>query len=92
LGEVPLYSDLLLHDLGPALDDGIQEGQAQGSDWRTAPLWGLGSRLRFLHDGRALTVKDAILAHGGEGAEAASAFLQLTRPEQDALLTFLLGL
>ena len=51
--DVPLYSDLLVHAMGPLLDDGVIEGQAAGGDWRTTPLWGLGTRLRFLHDGRA---------------------------------------
>ena len=76
-GEVPLYSDLLLHDLGPALDDGVVQGDAGGRDWRTTPLWGLGARPRFLHDGRARTVRAAILAHGGEADAAAGA---LPRP------------
>jgi hypothetical protein len=91
-GEVPLYSDLLLHGMGPGLDDGVVQGEARGEDWRTTPLWGLSMRRRFLHDGRARSVEDAILAHDGEGRQAAAAFGRLTRPEQDALLTFLLGL
>jgi hypothetical protein len=91
-GEVPLYSDLLLHGMGPGLDDGIAQGEARGKDWRTAPLWGLGMRRRFLHDGRARSAEDAILAHDGEGRQAAAAFGQLTRAERDALLTFLLSL
>jgi hypothetical protein len=91
-GEVPLYSDLLLHAMGPGLDDGIVQGEASGQDWRTTPLWGLGMRRRFLHDGRARSIGDAILAHDGEGRQAAATFSQLTRPEQDALLTFLLSL
>jgi mono/diheme cytochrome c family protein len=91
-GEVPLYSDLLLHSMGPGLDDGIVQGEARGPDWRTAPLWGLAMRRRFLHDGRARSIEDAILAHDGEGRQAAATFRQLTRPEQDALLTFLLSL
>jgi hypothetical protein len=91
-GKASLYSDLLLHDMGPALDDGIVQGEARGQDWRTTPLWGLGKRRRFLHDGRARNVEDAIMTHDGEGRQAAAAFSQLTRWEQDALLTFLLGL
>jgi mono/diheme cytochrome c family protein len=91
-GEVPLYSDLLLHSMGPGLDDGIVQGEARGEDWRTAPLWGLLMRRRFLHDGRAQNVEDAILAHDGEGRQAAAAFRELTRAERDTLLTFLLGL
>jgi CxxC motif-containing protein (DUF1111 family) len=65
-GDVLLYSDLLLHDMGPALDDKIVQGNATGADWRTTPLVGLAARRRYLHDGRAATLRDAILAHGGE--------------------------
>jgi mono/diheme cytochrome c family protein len=91
-GEVPLYSDLLLHGMGPGLDDGIVQGNARGGDWRTTPLWGLGMRHHLLHDGRAANVRDAIVAHDGEGRASAMSFLRLTTAEQDALLTFLLGL
>ncbi|HEX2033884.1 MAG TPA: di-heme oxidoredictase family protein [Chloroflexota bacterium] len=90
--QVPLYSDLLLHDMGPALDDGVVQGQAGGRDWRTSPLWGLGSRTRFLHDGRARTVRAAILAHGGEAEPAARRFRQLPPTEVEALLAFLASL
>src|SRR5262249_19376033 len=84
--DIPLYSDLLLHDLGPAMDDLVVQGEATGKDWRTTPLWGLGMRGRFLHDGRATNVPDAILAHDGEAAAAAKAFRQLTWHEQASLL------
>ncbi len=87
-----LYSDLLLHDLGPDLDDRIVQGQAGGSDWRTTPLWGLAARARFLHDGRAHTVLEAILAHGGEATQAKQRFLRLLPQDSDALLVFLSGL
>jgi CxxC motif-containing protein (DUF1111 family) len=90
--DVPLYSDLLLHDMGAALDDQVMQGSARGKDWRTTPLWGLGTRPRFLHDGRATTIKDAILAHDGEGADAAREFRRLTHSEQAALLDFLSAL
>jgi mono/diheme cytochrome c family protein len=89
---VPLYSDLLLHDMGPALDDHVTQGHARGKDWRTTPLWGLASRPRFLHDGRATTIKDAILAHDGEGADAARRFRRLAESERTALLDFLSAL
>jgi len=89
---VPLYSDLLLHDMGPALDDGVTQGWARGKDWRTTPLWGLGMRPRLLHDGRAITIKDAVLAHDGEGADAALTFRHLTESDQLALLAFLSSL
>ena len=89
---IPLYSDLLLHDLGPAMDDRVVQGEATGKDWRTTPLWGLGMRGRLLHDGRATNVPDAILAHDGEAAAATKAFRQLTWHEQASLLAFLLAL
>jgi CxxC motif-containing protein (DUF1111 family) len=91
-GDVPLYSDLLLHDMGPALDDGVTQGWARGKDWRTTPLWGLGARPRLLHDGRATSIKDAILAHDGEAADAARNFRKLSASEQAALLSFLSAL
>jgi mono/diheme cytochrome c family protein len=90
--KVPLYSDLLLHDLGPALDDRVIQGSARGKDWRTTPLWGLGLRPRLLHDGRATGIKEAVLAHDGEAAEAVRAFRALTEPERATLLTFLYSL
>jgi hypothetical protein len=90
--DVPLYSDLLLHDMGPALDDGVVQGNARGKDWRTTPLWGLGSRLRFLHDGRATNITSAILAHDGEAVAAAAAFRRLTPDERSSLLGFLSAL
>jgi mono/diheme cytochrome c family protein len=90
--EVPLYSDLLLHDMGPALDDRVVQGSAKGKDWRTTPLWGLGTRPRLLHDGRATTIKEAILAHDGEAADVARGFRTLPASEQAALLTFLSAL
>jgi CxxC motif-containing protein (DUF1111 family) len=88
-GAVPLYSDLLLHDMGPDLDDGVVQAQARGQDWRTTPLWGLGQRQRYLHDGRARTLPDAITAHGGQAAAAASAFRALGPEDRSALLAFL---
>ena len=91
-GMVPLYSDLLLHDMGPALDDGVVQGQARGTDWRTTPLWGLGERVRFLHDGRATTLQAAIMAHDGEAASATKAFLDLPPQQQVQLLSFLRSL
>jgi len=90
--DVWLYSDLLVHDLGPALNDEIVQGAATGKDWRTTPLWGLGARPRFLHDGRARSVLDAVLAHGGEAAPAVQRFRALPAEQQSALLVFLAGL
>ena len=60
---VNLFSDLLVHDMGPALADGVSQGQAGPSEFRTAPLWGLGQRLFFLHDGRTSDLREAIRAH-----------------------------
>ena len=88
-GEARLYSDLLLHDMGPALDDRVVQGVAQGPEWRTAPLWGLADRTRFLHDGRAETIAAAILAHGGEAEPARERFRALSTPERRRLLRFL---
>ena len=89
------YSDLLLHDLGEELADGAQDFLATGSEWRTPPLWGLGltrtvsGHTRLLHDGRARSVLEAVLWHGGEARAARDAVLQLSRSERDALLAFL---
>jgi CxxC motif-containing protein (DUF1111 family) len=91
-GEIRLYSDLLLHDVGSALDDGVVQELARGRDWRTTPLAGLGQRQRFLHDGRARTVEAAIRAHGGEADSAARRFAELPAEERARLLAFLNGL
>lgn len=90
--QVALYSDLLLHNLGPDLDDKVIQGQAAGPDWRTTPLWGLGTRPRLLHDGRARTMVAAIMAHGGEAASAVRHFRELSSRERDMLLAFLQAL
>jgi CxxC motif-containing protein (DUF1111 family) len=93
--DVPLYSDLLLHDLGDALADGRPDGAADGREWRTAPLWGLRVMRDFLagsayllHDGRAATVEAAILLHGGEAEGARAAFDALDGEDRAALLDF----
>ncbi|WP_245986985.1 di-heme oxidoredictase family protein [Azospirillum thermophilum] len=92
------FSDLLLHDLGPDLADGVPMGEARGQDWRTTPLWGLqrraggDGRLSLLHDGRARSVTEAILWHGGEAAGARSAFMALPAAERRHLARFVLGL
>ncbi|GAA0765923.1 putative sulfate exporter family transporter [Ideonella azotifigens] len=91
-GDVPLYSDLLLHDMGPALDDKIVQGEATGADWRTTPLVGLHMRQRYLHDGRAETLRDAVLAHGGEAEIVRQRFFELDEAEQQAVYRFLSGL
>lgn len=93
--EVPLYSDLLLHDMGDELADGRPDGSADGREWRTTPLWGL--RLSgafnagpfYLHDGRATTVDEAIRLHGGEARAARDGYAELDDDDRDALLQFL---
>lgn len=88
------YSDLLLHDMGPGLADGRPDGEATGSEWRTAPLWGIGlngavnGNAFFLHDGRARSITEAILWHGGEAAAARDAFLALPKAGRAALVQF----
>ena len=88
---VPLYSDLLLHDMG-SLGDGIVQGTAGATEMKTAPLWGLRVRGTFLHDGRAKTVAEAIRAHDGEGAESARRFNRLSDKEQRQLIDFLMSI
>ena len=93
------YTDLLLHDMGPELDDKYTEGLALTSEWRTAPLWGIGlaesaqgGQGFFLHDGRARSLRAAIDFHGGEAAAARDAFRRLTPAEQELILAFLRSL
>jgi CxxC motif-containing protein (DUF1111 family) len=78
----------LLHDMG-SLGDGIEQGQATGREMRTAPLWGLRLLTTFLHDGRARTIEDAILAHDGQGRAARRRFAALRASEKAALMAFL---
>ena len=98
---VNLYSDLLLHDMGPGLADNILQGGASGSEFRTAPLWGLGQRIFFLHDGRTKDLIEAIGAHAspsttaGTGSEATRVignFNQLSEGQKQDLLNFLRSL
>ncbi len=90
---VNAFTDLLLHDMGPALADGIAEGNASGEEFRTAPLWGLSrNRGPYLHDGRAKTLEDAIVMHGGEAARAAAAYVRLPSDDRRRLRRFLDGL
>lgn len=89
------YTDLLLHDMGEGLADGRPEGQASGREWRTPPLWGIGladevsAEAGFLHDGRARTLMEAILWHGGEAQAARDRFAAMEKSERDALIAFL---
>jgi CxxC motif-containing protein (DUF1111 family) len=66
--EANLFSDLSLHNMGPTLADGISQGYAAGDEFRTAPLWGLGTRIFFLHDGRTKDLLEAIKAHASTAA------------------------
>ncbi len=86
---VNAYTDLLVHDMGPALADQFVSDSAGGSDFRTAPLWRVSEHVHFLHDGRAATISDAIAAHGGQAAAAAAAYGALDPDAQQALLAFL---
>ena len=93
------YTDLLLHDMGEELDDGYTEGSATTSEWRTAPLWGVGLAAAtqgggafYLHDGRAPSLREAITYHGGGAAASRAAFDHLTAERQDALIAFLSSL
>lgn len=88
---VRLYSDLLLHDLGPGLADICGAG-ASPSEWRTARLAGLRFRVALLHDGRAQRLEDAIMMHGGEATTARDAFARLRPSQRAALLAFLASL
>ncbi len=82
------YSDFLLHDMG-SLGDGIVQGAASGREMRTAPLWGVQRQTRFLHDGSADTLEEAITRHDGQGRAARDGFTALSEPDRNALLAFL---
>ena len=99
--DVNLYSDLLLHDMGPGLADGISQGQAGPSEFRTAPLWGLGQRIFFLHDGRTKDLLRAIQAHQSGSSFTRNAseangviqnFNRLTESQKQDALNFLRSL
>lgn len=103
------YTDMLLHDMGPEMADNLGEGQANGSEWRTAPLWGLGLSAcvtggvtnapqgaqvctpvhSYLHDGRARSIEEAILWHGGEGQASKNAYQSLSASQKQDVLRFL---
>jgi CxxC motif-containing protein (DUF1111 family) len=95
--QLQAWSDLLLHDLGPGLaaDNPAIAGAnppASATEWRTAPLWGVGQRARYLHDGRADTLDAAVLWHGGEAEPSRVRYEQATKLQQERLLSFLRGL
>ncbi len=89
------YTDILLHDMGDRLSDGRPDFLAEGTEWRTPALWGIGlakivsPMVTFLHDGRAQTLEEAILWHGGEATAARESFRMATRAERTALIAFL---
>ena len=89
------YTDLLLHDMGEQLSDHRPEGSANGQEWRTPPLWGIGlmneisGGLALLHDGRATTIEEAILWHGGEALSSRQKFADLIKPERDRVIKFI---
>jgi CxxC motif-containing protein (DUF1111 family) len=89
------YSDFLLHDMGEGLADGQSVGDADGREWRTPPLWGIGFTERvsghtfFLHDGRARNLIEAILWHGGEAEAARDGFADLAKEDREVLVKFL---
>jgi CxxC motif-containing protein (DUF1111 family) len=92
---VNLYSDLLVHDMGVGLADGVSQGQAGPREFRSAPLWGLGQRLFFLHDGRASNLISAIRSHASSGSEAnlsVGGYLLLSEGQKQHLLNFLRSL
>lgn len=92
------YSDFLLHDMGEGLADDLTSDNAHGSEWRTSPLWGIGltevvnGHTRFLHDGRARNLLEAVLWHGGEAEAAQQAVIALPTEQREALLAFLRSL
>jgi CxxC motif-containing protein (DUF1111 family) len=89
------YTDLLLHDMGSGLADNRPEGRASGSEWKTPPLWGIGltaqvsGHTQFLHDGRARSLLEAILWHGGEAEAQRDAVVNMSTEDRAALLAFL---
>ena len=89
------YTDLLLHDMGPELADNAPDYLADGNEWKTPPLWGIGliptvnNHTYLLHDGRARNVEEAILWHGGEAATAKSNFKNLSQAERQKVIDFI---
>lgn len=90
------YTDLLLHDMGPGLDDGFTEGNVETSEWRTPPLWGIGlsansqgGQIFLLHDGRASSIEEAIEMHGGEANSSKGQYLSLSPEEKSQLVKFI---
>ncbi|WP_299486697.1 di-heme oxidoredictase family protein [Acaryochloris sp. IP29b_bin.137] len=92
------YTDLLLHDMGPGLADHRPDFEADGQEWRTPPLWGIGlvkmvnKHTFFLHDGRARNITEAVLWHGGEAQASKERFLQMSEKDRTDLVAFLSAL
>jgi len=94
-GAANLFSDLLVHHMGTNLADGVSQGSAGPDEFRSAPLWGLGQRIFFLHDGRTTDLLDAIGEHASQGSEANGVirnFKRLNAQQQQDLLNFLRSL
>lgn len=89
------YSDFLLHDMGEALADNRSDFKANGREWRTQPLWGIGlietinNHTFFLHDGRARNIEEAILWHGGEAENSLNEFKKLPKSQRQELIAFI---
>ncbi|MGJ8627402.1 MAG: di-heme oxidoredictase family protein [Sulfitobacter sp.] len=89
------YTDMLLHDMGPALADNRPEARATGQEWRTPPLWGIGlteqvsGHTYFLHDGRARSLLEAVLWHGGEAQMQRDSVVEMSTQDRDALIAYL---
>ncbi|HXC65812.1 MAG TPA: di-heme oxidoredictase family protein, partial [Nitrospiraceae bacterium] len=98
--EVKLYSDLMVHNMGQGLADDVSQGNAGGDEFRTAPLWGLGQRIFFLHDGRTNDLLQAVQAHAGLGGryvpseanQVIGQFNRLSEIDKQHLLNFLRSL
>ncbi|MBK8170889.1 MAG: c-type cytochrome [Sandaracinaceae bacterium] len=89
--DAPIYTDLLVHDMGATLADGLDEGSSTSREWRTAPLMGMRTQRNYLHDGRVSTIRAAIEAHGdveSEGNASLNAFHTLSAEDQEALIEF----
>lgn len=92
------YTDMLLHDMGDGLADGLTEGHATGREWRTPPLWGIGltatvnGHSNYLHDGRARNLLEAILWHGGEAERSKSIVMAMNKAEREKLIQFIKSL
>ena len=92
------YTDLLLHDMGPGLSDGRRDGTASAQEWKTPALWGLGltravnPHAGFLHDGRARSIEEAVLWHGGEARSSRDAWMALPAEQRELLPIFLKSL